>query len=75
MDDLSKTEKVFTLHYEITLEAMIDSTGSQTRILNSKIEKLYASFNRISSNIEKLKTRESVQYECITKLNNSDKTK
>eukprot|EP00826_Nyctotherus_ovalis_P044030 TRINITY_DN4711_c0_g1_i1.p1 TRINITY_DN4711_c0_g1~~TRINITY_DN4711_c0_g1_i1.p1 ORF type:complete len:186 (-),score=38.22 TRINITY_DN4711_c0_g1_i1:275-832(-) len=75
VDNLSRTTKTFTLHYEITLESSIDITSSQSRKLKSKVDHVYSSLGRISSNIDKLKIRETVQGESNVFLMVSDYSK
>ena len=69
VDNLSRTQKTFTLHYEVILESSIDFTGSQSRTLKKKINEVQSSLGRILSNIDKLGTRESVQGESKAELN------
>ncbi len=64
-ENLSKGTKTFTLHFEIMQESVDAAKGTQIELLNDRVRSLYFKLNDISTNIEKLRTRETVHYESI----------
>ncbi len=62
-ENLGKGTKTFTLHFEIMPEAVDAAKGTQIELLNDRVRTLYFTLNSISTNIEKLRTRETVHYE------------
>ena len=62
-ENLSRTKKVFTLHYTIVRAS--ETPSSQTEELDFKIRNLYLSLSNISTKVEMLKTREAIHYESI----------
>jgi len=64
-ENLSRTTKTLTLHFYTNIDNTAAQGGSQIEQLNTKIRTLYTTLNQISTNIEKLRTRETVHYESI----------
>ena len=73
-ENLSKGTKTLTLYFTINPELSTSSAGSRVEQLNEKVRSLYFTLNDISTNIEKLRTRETVHYESIL-INKCDSDK
>ena len=63
-ENLSKTRKTLTLDFSLAKDIKPAETLSGIDLLQGKINFLFSSLNTISRNIEKLRTREFVHFDC-----------
>lgn len=62
-ENLGKGIKTLTLDYNLIKQYIPSPTQTNIEILDSKVRDVYFALHDISTNIEKLRTRETVHYE------------
>ena len=72
IENLSKTKKTLTLHYSIMNSLMLNPSTSKLDVLEIRVQELYIYLIQVSVNIEMIRTRENVHYECNYLLKHSD---
>eukprot|EP00831_Metopus_contortus_P081492 TRINITY_DN8581_c0_g1_i3.p1 TRINITY_DN8581_c0_g1~~TRINITY_DN8581_c0_g1_i3.p1 ORF type:complete len:271 (-),score=53.12 TRINITY_DN8581_c0_g1_i3:54-866(-) len=71
VENLSRTKKTLTINYYTYSDGKNSEEANIVERLDEKVRSLYFSLNDVSSNLEKLRTREAVHYDMIKSSNSS----